>query len=562
MSNPNEKDDVLFEQLNRAKQKKKRRTIFTAVSIAAVILIGAGIAVSVMRKNVRERFASQSADVKSYDAQVGRISTTVSGTGVLDTVDAEQITVPAGVEVEEILVSAGDTLKAGEVLASVKVSSVMSALSDAQDTLDDLDDQINSAKNDTVSAYMRAGVAGRVKKIYAESGVNVVDCMTEYGALAVLSMDGLMTVTVDASLEPQSAVTVVDPNGKEYPGAVESSAGGKSTVTLTDNGPVFGDTVTVRSGEETVGTGLLGIHNPLSITGYAGTVGRISVRENQQVYSGTTLFSLTNTAYSANYDSLIQTRAETEKTMNTLIALLRNGTLEAPFDGTVSSVDYSEEGSTSALSAYTQSSSSADTAIATMAPDVQMCVDVGIDETDILSLALGQRAEVTVSSIADDPFPGEVTEITKVGTSYSGVTQYSAVVTLDKAAGMLSGMSATVDIQIQGVDDVVLIPVDALHQMRDRAYVYTSYNEETKEYGGMVEVVAGASNSNFVEIVSGLNAGDTVYYTERSNFNFFNMMGGSRSRMMGSRSSRANQSMPGGMPQGGMPQGVRPGMGG
>ena len=114
------------------------------------------------------------------------------------------------------------------------------------------------------------------------------------------------------------------------------------------------------------------------------------------------------------------------------------------------------------------------------------------------------------------------------------------------------------DIQIQGVDDVVLIPVDALHQTRDMSYVFTSYDEELKEYGGMVEVVTGASNSSYVEIVSGLNPGDTVYYTEKTANNFFSMMpnmgGGSMPSFGGSTGS---------MPMGGTDRGNRGGdMGG
>lgn len=563
MPNNNEKDEILFEQLKQAKQRKRRRIVITVTSIVLVVLIAIGIAVSTLRANVRERFGSNTADVKTYAANIGRISTVVSGTGTLDSVGSEQIAVPDGVEITEVLIAAGDTLKAGEALATVDTTSVMTALAAAQENLDSLDKQINSAKNDSVSAYMSAGVPGRVKKLFAQNGDNVVDCMTEHGSLAILSVDGLMTVTVEAALEVQSDVIVTEAEGNSYAGKVESSAGGRSIITLTDDGPVYGASVTVYQNDAPVGEGTLAVHNPLAITGYAGTVRSVSVKENQKVYKGSTLFSLTNTGYTANYDALLQTRAQTEETMADLIALLRTGTVEAPFDGTVLSVDYSEdEGSSSTspasssaaalMSAYTGSASSAASsasknAVATMAPDEQVCVNVGIDETDILSLALGQQAEVTITSVSDDPFHGEVTEIAKVGTSYSGVTQYSAVVTLNKEPKMLTGMTATVDIQIEGVDDVVLIPVDALHQTRNISYVYTSYNEETKEYGDMVEVVSGASNSSFVEIVSGLKPGDTVYYTERNTFNFFNMMGGNMGGM--NRNSRnSSRTAPAGMP--------------
>ena len=91
---------------------------------------------------------------------------------------------------------------------------------------------------------------------------------------------------------------------------------------------------------------------------------------------------------------------------------------------------------------------------------------------------------------------------------------------------MLSGMTASVSVRIEGVDDAILIPIEALHKTSDGAYVYTSYNEEYQEYGGKVDVVTGLENSTYVEIKSGLSMGDTVYYTEQeSGFGNFGGMG-------------------------------------
>lgn len=544
MEKPNEQDDILFEQLKKAKRRKRRKVVITVLVL--LLLAGAGIvtAVTVLRNRVRTQFAAATAEVLSYEAERGRISTTVSGSGSLSYPDSEDITVPGGVEVEEILVRPGDTLNEGNTIAAVDVNSVMTALADVQSQLEDLDDQINDAKNDTVSTYMTSAVTGRVKCIYAQEGDNVVDVMTEHGALAILSLDGLMTVTIDAQLTPGDSVTVVS-GEKSYDGTVESCLAGKSVVTLTDNGPIYQAEARVLDGEgNTLGTGTLAIRNPLSVTGYAGTISYVNVRENSQIWSGGSLFTLTNTGYTANYDTLLRTRAETEKTLNELIGLLRTGSVTAPFSGIVTQTN-------------TDTDSTAVQTIAVLAADEEVCVSISVDETDILSLELGQTAQVTIKSVGEDSFTGTVTEISKVGTSSSGVTQYSAVVTLEKQPKMLSGMTASVDIQIQGVDDVVLIPVDALHQTRDMSYVFTSYDEELKEYGGMVEVVTGASNSSYVEIVSGLNPGDTVYYTEKTANNSFSMMPN-----MGGGSIPGFGGSTGSMPMGGADRGNRGDMGG
>ena len=57
--------------------------------------------------------------------------------------------------------------------------------------------------------------------------------------------------------------------------------------------------------------------------------------------------------------------------------------------------------------------------------------------------------------------------------------------------------------------------MDALHQTSTTSFVYTSYDAETGEYGGLKEVQAGISNSESVEILSGLEEGETVWYVEK-----------------------------------------------
>ena len=54
-----------------------------------------------------------------------------------------------------------------------------------------------------------------------------------------------------------------------------------------------------------------------------------------------------------------------------------------------------------------------------------------------------------------------------------------------------------------------------------------AFDEETQQYGGKVDVVSGMQNDEYAEILSGLQEGDTVYYTKQQNlFDFFaNMMG-------------------------------------
>lgn len=541
MSEQNQRSEALFETLSQNKKKRRRRilrTVLIVIAVIVAILIGL---VLYLRSRVEQRFAGSAAEVLRYEVVTGTINTVVSGSGTLTQVDVEDITVPQGVEITEVLVENRDAVKKGDILATVDMATVMTTLADVQEQLDDLDDEIADAKGDTVSSNISAGVAGRVKRILAEKDTDVTACMAENGALAYLSLDGYMAVKLETeALTKDQEVTVIREDGTEIDGTVESAVGGGAVVLVTDNGPKYDEEVTVLVDGTEIGRGKLYIHSPLAVTGYAGTISGVSVSENASVYSNTTIFSLKNTSFSANYDTLLRDRQDLEETLMELLAIYRVGAVAAPFDGTVSSVIFDEdagEGQTDVLTLY---------------PDISMAITISVDETDILALEEGQEAEVVVSSVSDEVLTGIVTEISREATTSSGVSLYSAEITVDNVAGMLPGMTADVDVKIEGVENAIIIPVEALRQTSAISYVFTTYDEETKQYGGMVEVTTGMQNDTYVEILSGLQVGDTVCYTETTNpfAAFFGAMGGGMNGGMG-----------GGMPSGNM-GGQRPDMGG
>ena len=557
-----QKDDALFETLGKNKKKKKRKILITVISIVVVLAIIIGLGISFLQKRVREQFGTSSGEILSYEVTTGSISTVVSGSGSLTDVELESITVPEGVEITEVLVKTNQTVKQGDILATVNMATVISAMADLQSQIESLDKQISNAEGDSASTTISAGVSGRIKAIFGAKGDEVADVMYENGALALISLDGYMAVDIETdALAVGDKVTVKRANGKAITGTVESVLGGKATIVVTDNGPEYEEEVTILDSEEAeLGIGNLYIHSALRVTGYAGTISAVKTSLNSKVSSSTKLFTLKDTAYSANYQSLLRQRAELEETLLELLAIQKDGAVLAAMDGSVNSVDYT----------------GSNTSVVTLSKDEKMSITISVDEADILSLELGQSVTVTVNSVSSSGFAGTLTEINKTSSS-SGT--YSAVIELQKEEGMLSGMTASVSVRIQGVDDAILIPLEALHKTSDGAYVYTSYNEEYQEYGGKVDVVTGLENSTYVEIKSGLKEGDTVYYTEKQsnigNFGNFGGMGGGSFPGMGGSGSGSFPGMGGGQmpdfggmggsgsrPSGGSGSGSFPGMGG
>ena len=140
-----DRDQALFASIRREKQRKKRRRIIVTVSIVVVLALAIFFGVRAAKKKVREAVGSMKAPtVSEAIVTTGSISTTVSGSGMLTDADTQQIVLPKGVKLEKILVKAGETVKKGDALATVELSSVMGAMSTVQAELSKLDEQLRN----------------------------------------------------------------------------------------------------------------------------------------------------------------------------------------------------------------------------------------------------------------------------------------------------------------------------------------------------------------------------------------------------------------------------------
>lgn len=505
------------------KKLSKKKLIAAA---AALVLIAALIIALLPRTQSMPESSVEAVEEIVYGtAEISSITRTLASGGTIGDVDARSISLAGSVKLESWAVNEGDYVEAGQLLATVDKSSVRAAIEEQNTLMQELDADIETAKSSTAVATVTAPEAGRVKAVYAEPGTALADTVYENGALMLLSLDGYMAVDIDApSLSAGDSVTVTGEGGASYAGTVDSVTGGTATVLVSDNGTAYGESVTVADENgSTLGSGALYIHDEFKIMGYTGTVSYVSVSENSAVYSGSTLLSLSGGAESAGYDALLEQRAELEDELSQLIAIYREGGVYSGLSGTVkavNAVDEDDEDSSSEDETDTEQYFS-------ISPDATMSISVSVDESEILSVSVGQSAEVTIDSIDGESFTGTVTEIDRAGTSSSGVTTYTAVISIEKTDAMLAGMSASATIKIDGVENALLIPVDALNRTSSGYYVHTECDEESGTLGGMVEVTAGISNSVYAEITSGLSEGDTVYYTEKEDSAFsFAMPGG------------------------------------
>lgn len=531
---------------SRRTKKMNTKTVITLVVVLLIVAVAAFFGIRALRSSVTKKYGGKDEnEFKTATVTSGSISTTVSGSGRLANQDSDDITIPSSVGIAEVYVEAGDLVKKGDILAAVNSISVTESMADIQSQIEELDAELNRLEKTTVNDSITSKVSGRIKKVYASEGVTLASVMYENEALMLVSLDGYMAFDIDTTgFSVGSEVDVTASDGTVYAGRVESVWADKTTILVTDDGTEYGDTVKVKLNDGTTAEGTLYIHEKVSVTGYTGKITEVLVAENDVIEAKQQLLTLENNDNTVNYQTVLKKRETLENELQNLITIYKEGAVYAKADGIVTSISGSS-GTSGTMTASTSnssfgssfgnsmsgsftgsttSSSSSDMVIS-ISPTDKMTMVVSVDETEILSLSAGQEATVTVSSISEESFKGTITKIDKTGTSSSGVTSYSAVVEIDRTDKMLEGMSASALIIIEGKENALLVPSDAVKKTSSTAYVYTSYDEDTKEFKDMVEVTIGLSNGSYTEITSGLKEGDVVYYSAKKQNNGFNFGG-------------------------------------
>ena len=182
-----------------------------------------------------------------------------------------------------------------------------------------------------------------------------------------------------------------------------------------------------------------------------------------------------------------------------LMRLSGGETIEAEFDGTVSSIDV-EKGD----------EVKAEDSLITVADFDHMVVSVRVGESNIGQVSKGQTCRVTVSSVGAT-FDSVIDNIDHVSYSGNNVAYYTTKVKVDtsETKGIWPGMQATVTVPLEEAENVTVLKMEGLSTARDNtAFVY-----KENENGEMVEVTVtvGVSNGNYVEIKDGIESGETVY---------------------------------------------------
>lgn len=273
-----------------------------------------------------------------------------------------------------------------------------------------------------------------------------------------------------------------------------------------------------------------------------GTVDQLPVKEGQWVNEGETLLVLDRRSYEANM-LLAKSRLEQAQLSYARVESLNAAKLVAAQDFEVSRAAYEMS-----KAQYDQAADDYDKTVirAPISGTVaQLNIDVGeavmigtmnysgtvlmvladlsrmqalidVDEADVVSVAIGQPAQVYVDALPDTSFPGHVTNIAYMPTqnvlsSTQQTTTFEVEVTLDSTAPALRpGMNVRAEITTAKLDSVLVIPVQASGR-RDVKGKETETVFLVK--GGkavLTPIRTGRTSETQMEVLDGLKQGDEV----------------------------------------------------
>jgi len=137
-----------------------------------------------------------------------------------------------------------------------------------------------------------------------------------------------------------------------------------------------------------------------------------------------------------------------------------------------------------------------------------LLVDVQITEIDINRVKVGQPGKMTFDAIPGKEYNGTVSEVAPFGVTQNGVVNFTVTVELtDPDAEVKPGMTAAVNITVEQLNNVLLVPNRAVRLRNGQRVLYLLQNGQSNP----VDITIGATSDVNSQVLSGdVRAGDEV----------------------------------------------------
>ena len=189
--------------------------------------------------------------------------------------------------------------------------------------------------------------------------------------------------------------------------------------------------------------------------------------------------------------------AAAQAKIDAIKATLSSAELDAPFAGTVTNVN-----------ALVGDKVSPGTVAFRIDDLSRMLVDVQVTEVDINRIQVDQNAQLTFDAIQGKTYNGKVVEVGRVGTTVQGVVNFNVSVELtDADTAVRPGMTSAVNLVVNQLNGILLVPNRAVRLSNGNHIVYILKNNVATP----IQIQLGVTSDTNSELLGGdLKEGESI----------------------------------------------------
>lgn len=528
--------------------------------LLVLALIGAG-GYSIYNKVAVSTTNANASNFKAISVSKGDINVKISGTGTVQPISRYDIVPLVKGTILKAPFEQGMKVKEGDSLYLIDDSDLSYNIEKTKNSIEKLKLNNQLTEEDIKGLELFAPIEGRLKNFSIKDGEQVggnnkiAEIVNDKEMTAVIPFNSSqihrIKVGQRAVIVVPQYMTYIDGTITYISDVAKPSAEGTILYDVEiqfDNPGIIAEKTTVSA---IIKTNDGEIHSPVNGTveysdsrtvnsKTSGTVNKVYVRNNEWVEAGQKLLDLENDNLLVTSKKNAMDLKDLQISLDSQIKQFNDYNILSPINGTVISKNYK--------AGDTINTANSNTILMTVADMSKMTFTIDVDELDIAKIKKGQQVHITADALPNINFSGEVTGIPVEGKSQNGVTTYPVEVTISKPGDLRPGMNVNADIMIEGKQDVLYVPMAAVTKMGDKAFVWVKSNgtetnqgtpsgqQRTSRKGsndqsrpnfqnvnspqmdGMQRrvVEVGINNEDFIEIISGLNEGDTVYIPDLS----------------------------------------------
>ncbi len=472
--------------------KKRWWLVVGSVVVLAVILLGYRV-LSNAKNSAQAQVAPETVVV-----QRGTLLITVEGSGSL--VPHQEVEVPfqAGGRVTEILVQTGDAVKAGDILARVDGTDAQRSLADAKLAVQQSQVSLSSAQlslDDLLSWTPDENAVASAQASLAAANQAYQEALKK----ASLSNDQLTSSSVNLAQAQRALDNAVAAYNTAFDPGRDWELGNPRL------------SAQIQAERNSAQDNLVSAQDSLKVAQAAYDLDAASVGDSGVASARSQVVSaqqgLDSATQSPDDSEIKNARLQVEQAQVSLqqaqlsLTSAQQGVADtevlAPIDGTISEMDLT-------LGQMVSNGQMAANLVDLSTLEVQ----IGLDESDIAQVSVGQPAKVTLDAFDGVEIPGAVAHIAPMPTSQSGVVLYDVTVALDATdVALRLGMTADVEVVTASATDALIVPLKAVQTVSGESYV------ARQTAGGgfeMVPVKLGLVTDTSAEILEGLQENDVV----------------------------------------------------